>query len=273
LTGSGTATGGGYPGIQVWPELRIQYPGGQLFPGPGRGSPAHDVDRGYYHRQNKNRAGHQQYFFVSAVPGTCHRTKICSFFYFLNRNLLIYPMDSGPLLQISDLSFVPFISHGLIKERIRAMGTELNARYEGKTPLFVPVLNGAFMFAADLMKEICIPCEVSFVKLASYEGIRSTGDIEEVMGLNADIRDRHVVLLEDIVDTGLTIQRLMATFQAFMPASLEVAALFVKPESVKVPLDIAFRGFDIENKFIVGYGLDYNGLGRNYRDVYQLAGV
>lgn len=175
-------------------------------------------------------------------------------------------------LQLAGLSFVPFITHDRIQERIRDMGTELNARYEGKTPLFVPVLNGAFMFAADLMKEICIPCEVSFVKVASYEGLSSTGEIEEVLGLQADIRDRHVVLVEDIVDTGITIQRLMATLRPSMPASLEVASLFVKPESVKVPLDIAFRGFDIENKFIVGYGLDYKGLGRNYRDVYQLAG-
>ncbi len=174
-------------------------------------------------------------------------------------------------IKIGDLEFIPYLSHSQIKERIRGIAAQINIDFAGVQPIFVPILNGAFMFAADLMKEITIPCEVSFVKLASYHGIQSSGEIEEVLGLQADITGRHVILVEDIVDTGLTMTQLHKTFQQFRPAGISIATLFVKPESLKVPLQLDYTGFEIPNKFIVGYGLDYNGLGRNSRDIYQKA--
>ena len=127
------------------------------------------------------------------------------------------------------------------------------------------------MFASDLLKEIQIPCEVSFVKVASYQGENTTGSIKQVLGLQTDIRNRHIVLVEDIVDTGLTMNELVKTFSAMEPASLSIVTLFVKPEALKVALPLTYKGFEIENKFIVGYGLDYNGQGRNFRNVYQKA--
>jgi hypoxanthine phosphoribosyltransferase len=173
--------------------------------------------------------------------------------------------------KIGDLNFVPFLSSGQIQDRIRQIAAEINTDFEDDTPIFVPILNGAFMFAADLMKEITSPCEVSFVKLASYHGTRSTGEIEEILGLQSDIRGRQVILVEDIVDTGLTMDRLLKTFREFQPAGISVATLFVKPEALQVSLPLRYKGFEIPNKFIVGYGLDYNGLGRNSRDIYQKA--
>jgi hypoxanthine phosphoribosyltransferase len=170
---------------------------------------------------------------------------------------------------VGDLSFTPFIRHKEIQTRIAELGLQINTDFEEKVPIFIPVLNGAFMFAADLLKQICIPCEVSFVKVTSYHGTNSSGEVEEILGLQADIKGRHVILVEDIVDTGLTMAQLIKTFLSYQPASLSVATLFVKPDSLKVELPLQYKGFEIENKFIVGYGLDYNGLGRNYPDVYQ----
>jgi len=180
-------------------------------------------------------------------------------------------MVSTALIKVGDLSFVPFISHSQILKRISEIGTLINLEYEDKNPIFVPILNGAFMFASDLLKEICVPCEVSFVKVSSYHGAESSGDVKEIFGIQTDIKGRHVILVEDIIDTGLTMEKLVEMFNKYKPASLSIAALFVKPESVKVELNITWCGFEIENKFIVGYGLDYNAQGRNLRDVYQLA--
>lgn len=184
---------------------------------------------------------------------------------------LLYTMVSEHLIQVHDLAFVPFIGHQRIQERIQELAARINADYAGKTPLFVPILNGAFMFASDLLKEITMPCEVSFIKVASYHGTESTGEIKEVLGLQADIAGRHIILVEDIVDSGLTMDKIVAQLKLRQPASITIAALFLKPESVQVQLPIGYTGFEIENKFIVGYGLDYNGLGRNYADVYQKA--
>lgn len=137
-------------------------------------------------------------------------------------------------------------------------------------PLFVSVLNGSFMFTADLMKYLDMPCEVSFVKLASYEGTSSTGKVKELVGLNDDITGRTVVIVEDIVDTGLTMQRLVETLKARNPKEVRIATLLVKPDKLQVPLDIHYVAMNIPNDFIVGYGLDYDGLGRNYRDIYTV---
>jgi hypoxanthine phosphoribosyltransferase len=180
-------------------------------------------------------------------------------------------MVSTAPIQIADLSFVPFIDHSQILERVKELGNQITQDYHNKKPVFIPILNGSFMFAADLMKEVDLPCEVSFVKVASYHGARSTGDVKEILGLQTDVKGRHVVIVEDIVDTGITMSKLLKTLWEKEPASVQVAALFIKPESLQVEIDIAYKGFEIANKFIVGYGLDYNGEGRNFPDVYQLA--
>ena len=180
-------------------------------------------------------------------------------------------MVTETLVKIGNLAFVPFIDHTTIQERIAVIGAQISHDYEDKDPLFVPILNGAFMFAADLMKEISIPCELSFVKVASYLHEHSTGEVEDLIGIQADIKGRHVVLVEDIVDTGLTMSHLVRKLTAHQPASLAIATLFVKPESLMTQVSIKYTGFEIPNKFIVGYGLDYQGKGRNYRDVYQKA--
>ena len=180
-------------------------------------------------------------------------------------------METQLKLNVAGLDFVPYISHKEIAQRVEDLGTELNRDYEGLGPLFLPILNGSFMFAADLIREICIPCQVSFVKTASYEGTQSTGKVSQLIGLEQDLEGRHIVLVEDIVDTGLTIASLLRGMENFRPASVKIATLFVKPEALKEDFEIHYRGFDIPNKFIVGYGLDYEGFGRNYRDVYCLA--
>lgn len=182
-----------------------------------------------------------------------------------------YSMVSGHTIKVHDLSFSPFISREAIAKRVKELAARLDTDFEGKTPLFVPILNGAFMFAADLFKELQIPCEVSFVKVASYHGTESSGSVKEVIGLQSDIKGRHIVLVEDIVDTGLTMSQLLKRFQELEPASISIASLFLKPESLKVPIEIRYCGFEIENRFILGYGLDYQGQGRNFPDVYQLA--
>jgi len=180
-------------------------------------------------------------------------------------------MISTSSVQVRDLTFVPFIEHSAILARIKELGSEINKKYDGLNPLFVPVLNGAFMFASDLLKQVEVPSEVTFVKMSSYFGATSSGDVKEILGLQSDIKDRHVIVVEDIIDTGLTMNKLLKAFRTHAPASIAVAALFVKPESLKVDIKIDYIGFNIENKFIVGYGLDYKSHGRNYPDVYQLA--
>ncbi|MGL5261042.1 MAG: hypoxanthine phosphoribosyltransferase, partial [Bacteroides sp.] len=137
-------------------------------------------------------------------------------------------------------------------------------------PLFISVLNGSFMFTADLMKHITIPCQVSFVKLASYEGVASTGQVKEVIGLNEDITNRTIVIVEDIVDTGLTMQRLLDTLGTRNPKDIYIASLLVKPEKLKVDLNINYVAFNIPNDFILGYGLDYDGYARNLRHIYTV---
>jgi hypoxanthine phosphoribosyltransferase len=141
---------------------------------------------------------------------------------------------------------------------------------EGKNPLFLGVLNGAFIFAADLMREMTIPCEISFVKLASYQGTISTGKIKEVFGVNEDLTGRTVVIVEDIVDTGATMKNMLESLGTRNPASIHICTLFVKPDKLKEPLDIEYAAFEIPNDFIVGYGLDYDQKGRGLKEIYTL---
>ncbi len=174
------------------------------------------------------------------------------------------------IVKIKDKTFQTSISAAEIKQRVKDLAERINRDMAGKNPLFLSVLNGAFMFTADLLRAITIPCEVSFVKLASYEGVTSTGKVKEVIGLNVDISGRTVVILEDIVDTGHTMRQMLDSLQTRNPASIHVCTLFVKPDKLEEEVDIDYAAFSIPNDFIVGYGLDYDQQGRNLPEIYTL---
>ena len=174
------------------------------------------------------------------------------------------------IVQIKDKRFKTFISEDEIQQRVKAVADRINHDMEGKKPLLLAVLNGSFVFAADLMRHITIPCEISFVKLASYEGTVSTGKVVEVMGLNEDITGRDVIIVEDIVDTGKTMERMLDTLGTRNPNSLHICTLLLKPEKLKIPLNIEYAAMEIPNDLIVGYGLEYDQEGRNLRDIYTL---
>jgi len=171
---------------------------------------------------------------------------------------------------IKDKTFETSMSEAEIKQRVKEVAQQMSRDLEGKNPLFLAVLNGAFIFAADLMREMTIPCEISFVKLASYQGTTSTGTIQEVIGINEDLTGRTVVILEDIVESGLTIKRMMEQIGTRHPASVQVCTLFFKPDRLKEDLKLDYVAFEIPNDFILGYGLDYDQQGRELRDLYTL---
>jgi hypoxanthine phosphoribosyltransferase len=171
-------------------------------------------------------------------------------------------------IRLGDKTFVPYLYEEKILRAVGKVAETINKDMEGKNPLFLVVLNGAFLFASDLLRCITTDCEVSFIKLASYEGTSSSGVIKEMIGLTTEIKNRHVVIVEDIVDTGNTITHLAEQLKAKSPASVRVAALLFKPEAYKKEIPVDYVGIEIPNDFIVGYGLDYNGLGRNLRDIY-----
>ena len=173
-------------------------------------------------------------------------------------------------IRIKDKQFKTFITEEQILKEVARVGEEINRDLADANPLFVSVLNGSFMFTADLMKHVSVPCEISFVKLASYAGTSSTVKVKELVGLNDDITGRTIVIVEDIIDTGLTMERLIETLKARNPKEIRIATLLVKPDKLKVDLDINYIAMSIPNDFIVGYGLDYDGLGRNYRDIYTV---
>ena len=173
-------------------------------------------------------------------------------------------------LQIKDKKFAVSIPESEIRRQVKRVAEEINRDLCGRKPLFLAILNGSFIFAADLMREITLESQISFVKLASYAGMSSTGEVADMIGLDADIEGRDVVVVEDIVDSGLTMQHVMEMLRARNPRSLAVCTLLVKPENLKVDVDIRYRCFEIPNDFIVGYGLDYDGFGRNTRDIYTV---
>lgn len=195
-----------------------------------------------------------------------------------DRRFLKYYVGTAPIttfnamasIQIHDLHFVPLIPEDVVQARVTALGKVLHEKYAGQKPLFISVLNGAFMFAADLVRAFDGACEVSFVKIASYVGTRSSGDVQTHMGLNIDIAGRHLIVVEDIVDTGRTLHFFMEQLKAQNPASIAIAACLRKPDAMEYPLQVDYVGFDIENKFVVGYGLDYDGVGRNLRGIWVL---
>lgn len=176
-----------------------------------------------------------------------------------------------PQVILHDKTFESYLPESQILPAIRDMACQINADYAGKTPLFLAILNGAFMFAADLMKEISIPSEISFLRVSSYQDMNSTGQVSEVIGLKEEVKGRDIIILEDIVDTGQTVYALLQNLSGKEPASIEIAALLLKPECVQHPLQVKYVGKSIPNDFVVGYGLDYNGLGRNLRDIYVVS--
>ena len=189
------------------------------------------------------------------------------FLLFLCQNNELIDMET---IKIHDKWFRTSYTETEILKHIKEVADRINNDMKGKNPLFLAVLNGSFMFAADLMKMINIPCEISFVKLASYEGTMSTGKIKEVFGINEDISGRTIIIVEDIVESGLTMKRMIDTLGTRNPESVHICTLLLKPERLQVNLNIEYAAMKIPNDFIVGYGLDYDRQGRNLRDIYNL---
>ena len=192
---------------------------------------------------------------------------VCYYFRNFAENKELRKMSRVTIL---DKTFETSIAEAEILERVKRVAEQINKDMAGKNPLFLAVLNGSFIFAADLMRFINIPSEISFVKLASYEGTTSTGEIKEVIGLNEDISGRDVIIVEDIVDTGSTMKRMLETLGTRNPRSLHICTLLLKPGKLAVPLNVEYVAMEIPNDFIVGYGLDYDQQGRSLRDIYTL---
>jgi hypoxanthine phosphoribosyltransferase len=167
-------------------------------------------------------------------------------------------------IRIADKDFEIFLENDNISKRIRLIGIQLNVDYENRCPYFIGVLNGSFLFMADLLKEVTVSCEVGFIKVSSYQGTSSTGEIKQAFGLPDNLNERDVIIIEDIVDTGFTLDYIIGEIRKQTPASIKVCSLLLKPKALKSPIDeLEYVGFEIENDFVVGYGLDYDGLGRN----------
>ncbi len=174
-------------------------------------------------------------------------------------------------IQVHDKQFIPYLSAPEIQQRVTELSKQISADYAHTKPLFIAILNGSFMFAADLFRQITVDAEISFIKVASYKGMRSSGNVVTSIGLEQDIYGRDLIIVEDIVDTGKTLHNFLPTLQHQQPSSLKIATLLHKPEATEFALSLDYVGFSIPNKFVVGYGLDYDGLGRNYNAIYQLA--
>ena len=169
-----------------------------------------------------------------------------------------------------DLSFRPMITPAEIQQRVNEIGAQLTERYRSKNPVFLAVLNGAFIFAADLVRACNIDCEISFIKLKSYQGTQSSGQVIKHIGLEQSLEGRHVIIVEDIVDSGRTLSNFLPELEKEKPASIAIASLLFKPDSLEQDLQIDYIAFEIPSRFVIGYGLDYDGLGRNLRGIYQL---
>jgi len=173
-------------------------------------------------------------------------------------------------IKVLDKEFVPYLLEKEIQEKITALAVQLNKDYAGKRPIFLSILNGSFLFTADLFKQITIEAEVCFIKLASYKGMSSSGNVITAIGLEANVSGRDIIILEDIIDTGKTLHHYLPQLLSSSPASVKVAVLLNKKEALQFPVQVDYTCFEIPNKFVVGYGLDYDGLGRNSKDIYQL---
>lgn len=173
-------------------------------------------------------------------------------------------------IKVHDKVFTIYLSETAIQERVKAIAETINKDYQGKKPLFIAILNGSFMFAADLFKHLTIPTEVTFIKLASYKGMKSTGNVVTSIGLDAELYGKDLIIIEDIVDTGKTLYNFLPKLKDHHPTSLKIAALLHKPDATKFPLTLDYVGFSIPDKFVIGYGLDYDGMGRNLKEIYQV---
>ncbi|NSL88454.1 hypoxanthine phosphoribosyltransferase [Chitinophaga solisilvae] len=174
------------------------------------------------------------------------------------------------VIQVHDKQFQPYIGAIELQQRIKELAEEMNRDLKDERPLFIVILNGSFMFAGDVFKYLNIPAEISFIKLASYKGTKSTGNVVQAIGLDEDLYGRTVVILEDIVDTGKTLSQFLPQLEHQQPKKLLIASLLTKPEAMVYPIKIDYLGFSVPNKFLLGYGLDYDGLGRNLPEIYQL---
>ena len=175
-----------------------------------------------------------------------------------------------PSIKVHDKTFETYLSEQTIQEKIREIANAINRDYAGKRPLFIAILNGSFMFAADLFKSLTINAEICFIKLVSYKGMKSSGQVVTAIGLDDDLFGKDVIIIEDIVDTGKTLNEFLPKLHHQQPASLKIASLLHKAEATKYPMVIDYLGFSIPDKFVVGFGLDYDGLRRNLKEIYQL---
>jgi hypoxanthine phosphoribosyltransferase len=175
-----------------------------------------------------------------------------------------------PVINVHDKTFETYLAEETILQRVKEMATQINKDYTGQRPLFIAILNGSFMFASDLFKQLTIEAELCFIKLASYKGMKSSGKVVTSIGLEEDLFGKDVIIVEDIVDTGKTLHKFLPKLMHQQPNSLKIAALLHKSEATAYPIKLDYIGFDIPNKFVVGYGLDYDGLGRNLKEIYQL---
>lgn len=173
-------------------------------------------------------------------------------------------------IHLLDRSFVPYISQEKIEKRVQELAFQINKDLEGKDVFFLGILNGAFMFASDLFKHIDLKCQITFLKLASYEGTSSTGKIKRLIGINEDIKDQTVIIIEDIVDSGITLEHIIRQLNGYEPAEIKTATMFFKPVAYRKDIPLDYVGMEIPDVFIVGYGLDYNGYGRNLKDLYKI---
>jgi len=177
------------------------------------------------------------------------------------------------IIKVHGQEFETYISYENILERTREIADRINSDYAGKTPLFIGVLNGVFMFAADLMKGINLSSEISFIKLSSYQDTKNTGNIQELIGLKENIKNLDIIIIEDIIDTGETISHIIKKLKQLGPRSVEIATLLLKPECFDQNIPLKYVGFKIPHKFVIGYGLDYHGQGRNLKDIYQIKDI
>ena len=169
-----------------------------------------------------------------------------------------------------ELSFQLYITAQQIRQRVEQLGQEITKDYAGKKPVFLSILNGSFVFMADLVRSVNLQCETTFIKLSSYEGVKSTGNVSTLIGMDIDLKGRDVIVVEDIIDSGQTLDQFLKELNKNNPSSVRIASLLVKPDALQFEIPVDYKGFDIPNKFVIGYGLDYNGEGRNLGGIYQL---
>jgi hypoxanthine phosphoribosyltransferase len=175
-------------------------------------------------------------------------------------------------MKIKDLEFKKLIAAAKVEERVAELATQINTDYKDKNPILLPILNGSFMFASDLMKELKITCRVSFVKISSYSGTTTTGQLKTLIGHEESLFNQDILIVEDVVDTGLTLSKIMEELRDLGTKSVEAIALLRKAPAREKNIDVKYVGFDLENDFVLGYGMDYDGLGRNRKDIYKSIG-